>query len=65
MALPDDRLQQIIMGKDTDNAVAGESWAIVDGVLVISDMYDRPEWYQAVYESRDDDGNSDLSLCRC
>jgi len=58
MALSDDRLQQIIQGKDTDNAVEGESWAIVDGVLVISDIDDQPAWYRAVYKSRDDDGNT-------
>ena len=58
MALPDNRLQQLIEGKDTESAVGGESWAIIDGVLVISDFNDQPAWYRAVYESRDDDGNT-------
>jgi hypothetical protein len=55
--LPDDRLQQIILSKDVDNAVYEESWAIIDNALVIYDGNDPPHWLPTEAE-RDEDGNT-------
>ena len=53
--LPDDRLQQIILSKDVENAVYGESWSIIDNALVIYDEDDMPYWLP---KYRDEDGNT-------
>ncbi len=65
MAVPDDRLQQIIEGKDEDAAQKAvsehryvEAWRILDspgggGCLVIFDRNDPPEWLVPVIEVED------------
>lgn len=55
--LPDDRLQEIIINKDVENAVYGESWAIIDNCLVIYDGEDPdpPAWLP---RDLDEDGNT-------
>lgn len=54
-----ERLQDIIKFKDTDNALYGESWSIIDNkTLVISFEDDRPSWLENVLASVDDDGNT-------
>jgi len=53
--LSDERVHQIIMSKDVDNAEYGESWAIIDNYLVICDGDDPPHWLP---QNRDEDGNT-------
>jgi hypothetical protein len=65
MAVPEDRLQQIIKNKDAANAAHWvskygyvESWQIIDGALVICDLDDPPVWLKPILELKDDDGNT-------
>lgn len=64
MPVPADRLQQIIEAKDTDESGRWvdehdyvESWAIIDGALVIHDHDDPPAWLPTDSE-RDEDGDT-------
>ncbi len=63
--LPDQRLQDLINGKDVEHAVHGpdivESWSIIDGVMVIYDLEDPPAWLVPVLAACDDDGNTTLT----
>lgn len=66
MAIPDDRLQEIIENKDAEIAFDwcqkhgySESWSIIDGALVIFDCDDPPSWLVGVLEARDEDGNTE------
>jgi len=54
--LTDDRLQDIILGKDVENALWGESWTIIDNCIVIYDCEDEPPHW--LPQNRDDDGNT-------
>lgn len=63
--IPDKRLQQLIKSKREDIAQQWvdrhryiESWAIVDGCLVIYDANDAPKWLTDQLMSRDEDGNT-------
>lgn len=65
MSIPEDRLQQLIRRKDSEEALRwckehhySEGWAIVDGCLVIYNIDDKPSWLGDVLESRDEDGNT-------
>jgi hypothetical protein len=64
MAIPDDRLQQLIKRKRHGEAVGwcnahgySEGWAIIDGALVIYDLDNPPSWLPSD-EERDEDGNT-------
>ncbi len=66
--VPDERLQQILEGKDADAAHAAgkkygysESWSIIDGALVIFDFDNPPAWLKPVLDARDEDGNTLLA----
>jgi hypothetical protein len=66
--IPHQRLQQIITSKDQEAASAAcnqyryvESWAIIDGALIIYDCDAPPAWLAPVLEARDDDGNTTLA----
>lgn len=65
--IPDERLQQLIEGKDSDEALKwcqehqyGESWSIIDGALVIYNFEDPPHWLLPVLEAQDEDGNTTI-----
>lgn len=67
MPVPDERLQQIIKGKDVEQALRScsehgyvECWAIVDGALVIYAEGAAPAWLQPVLDQRDEDGNTEI-----
>lgn len=62
MPVPEARLQDIIVNKDTERALNWcsaynyvESWSICDGALVIYDLDNPPAWFNF---PRDEDGNS-------
>lgn len=50
----DERLQDIIENKDTENSLYGEYWSIIDGALVIHFEDHTPDW---VPDSKDLDEN--------
>lgn len=63
--VPDVRLQDIILGKNPDEAFASciqhkydESWIIMDGALIVYDPADPPEWMKEAIATRDEDGNT-------
>lgn len=65
MAIPEERLQELINAKDVEAAGRSvdahgyvEAWAIIDGALVIHDLDSPPIWLEPVLDSRDDDGNT-------
>jgi hypothetical protein len=60
--LPDDRTQEILASKDHEQALAScrrhgysESWAIIDGAVVIYNVDAPPHWLPL---DRDEDGNT-------
>ncbi len=61
MALSENRLQHVISNKDVDNAEWGESWSIIDGVMVIFDGEGKvPLWLNLALQNRDEDGNTNM-----
>ena len=50
------------MDFDTDSGYVGRAW--VDGVLVVYDLMDVPQWLATVLDARDDDGDTVLDQPR-
>ena len=60
-----DRLQEIVTGKDTDKAIGGEGWAIInDEILVVHQFDHPPEWLRIILDTRDEDGNLPIAVIR-
>jgi hypothetical protein len=53
--LSSERVHDILMSKDVENAEWGESWAIIDNCIIICDGENPPHWYP---QNRDEDGNT-------
>lgn len=73
MALKDDWVQSLFKyevtleapgdtSDATDSGEIGRAW--VDGVLVVYDLQDVPQWLAVVLDARDDDGNTALDKPR-
>lgn len=67
--IPSDRLQELIMSKESDRALEwckkfnyNENWAIIDGALVIYNGDSPPVWLKPILEMRDDNGNTPPDL---
>lgn len=63
--VPENRLQEIILNKDTDAADKSckmhnysESWAIIDGALIIHDLADPPSWMKQAIATQDENGHT-------
>ncbi len=64
-SLPSGRSQEILQSKDHERALQwcssynyAESWAIIDGAVVIYNLDDPPAWLVPVLERLDENGNT-------